>query len=111
MRDRNAGMNPSWQRNITLVLFAALATVYGLRRYHSSREELRTSTEMMRFVVTNDVIHFYGDRGHIIETNAEWARGLSDVSGEMAFVTFNEIWAKGRRVKWRVEGITKPVVR
>ena len=52
----------------------------------------------MRFVVTNDVIHFNGDRGHIIETNAEWARGLSDVSGEMAFVTFNETWANGRLV-------------
>lgn len=104
-------MRLGWQRMVTIILLTLVAAVYCIRQYLRSRETHSTFTEPMRFVVTNDVIYFHGANGLFAETNAEWARGLRDVSGEIAFVTINEIWANGRRVKWRIEGVTKPTVR
>lgn len=104
-------MNPTRQWKITFILLLLLAVAYGVRRYISSREELRTFTQVMRFTVTNDVIYFRGEDRQFAETNSEWARGLRDVSGESAFVTINEVWKNGRRVRWRAEGVRKPALR
>jgi hypothetical protein len=97
-------MSRPWQQKVTIFLFALLAIAYGVRRYINSRETLRTITEPMRVAVTNDVVYFHGDSGRYFETNAEWAKGLREAKSKMALVTINEIWVKGHRRKWRIEG-------
>ena len=95
-------MNRPWQQKVTISLFALLAIAYGVRRYINSRETVSTITEPMRFTVTNDVVYFHGDSGRYFATNAENAALLKRLKTDIVFVTVDEYWADGRRVKWKV---------
>jgi len=94
-------MNPSRQRQITFALLLALAVAFGVRRYITSREELRLVEEFIPFSITNDVVTFRYWRGDFARTNAQLAAMLRQSQGTTAVVTMRERWRSAKIVGWR----------